>query len=86
MALDTEDVDTSEPQATENKNIQVEKESLTNLDDNSQLDESLLTEDNGDNPLGIIIEPSQTNQEPFNTIPLGHNVQIKGPRIQAKKV
>ena len=57
--------DTSEPKATGTNIIQVEKEFLTDLEDNSQLDESLMTEDNGDNPLGIIIEPSEERQEPL---------------------
>ena len=31
---------------------------LTGLNDKSQLDESSINEDNGENPLGIVIEPS----------------------------
>ncbi len=57
--------DTSEPMATENNIIQVEKELLTDLEDNSQLDESLIKEDSGDNPLGIVIESSEVSQEPL---------------------
>ncbi len=57
--------DTSEPKATENNNIQLEKEFLEDVEDNSQLEESLITEDNGDNPLGIVIEPSEGVQEPL---------------------
>ena len=35
-----------------------ETESLTNQEDKSPLDEPSILEDNGDNPLGIVIEPS----------------------------
>ena len=42
----------------ENTNLLVEKELLTDLEDNSQLDDSPITEDSGANPLGIIIESS----------------------------
>ena len=55
--------DTSELTTIENDNIQLEKELQTDLEDNFQLDESLMTEDNGDNPLGIVIEPSEASQE-----------------------
>ena len=55
--------DTSEPIATDNNYFQAEKELLSDLEDDSQLDESLMREDNGDNPLGIVIEPSEISQE-----------------------
>ena len=57
--------DTSKPIATENNNLQVENKSQADLEDNSQLDESLSTGDNGDNPLGIVIEPSELIQDPL---------------------
>ena len=57
--------DTSETIATEQSNIQVEKELLTISEDNSYLDEPLMTEDDGHNPLGIVIEPSEVKQEPL---------------------
>ena len=57
--------ETNEPISTENKNIQLEKESLTDIGNNSQLDESIITEDNGYNPLGIVIERSEEGQEPL---------------------
>ncbi len=57
--------DTSEPNAAEKKNIQIEKDFLTDPEDNSQLDQTLMTEGNGDNPLGIVIEPSEVIQEPL---------------------
>ncbi len=41
------------------QNIPKEEELVKNEIDNSQLDEPSLQEDNGDNPLGIIIEPSE---------------------------
>ena len=50
--------DTRERIANENNNLLVEKDLLTDLQDNSQLDESLIFGDNGDNPLGIVIEQS----------------------------
>ena len=51
---------TSERIANENTNllIESESESLTDLEDMPLLDESSIMEDNGDNPLGIVIEPS----------------------------
>ena len=72
--------DTSEPQSTENNNLQKEEEFLGDVEDNPQLDKSivpedngdnpqmdksLVPEDNGDNPLGIVIEPSELIQEPL---------------------
>ena len=59
--------DSTEPKASENNNIKLEKEYLTDVEDNSQLDKSLIAEDNGDNPLGIVIEPSEAIQEPLVT-------------------
>ena len=50
--------DTSERSANENNNLLPERGSLKDLSDKAQLDESFILEDNGDNPLGIIIEPS----------------------------
>ncbi len=50
--------DTSESVVIENINFSGETKLLTGLEDNSQLDESQISEDNGDNPLGIVIEPS----------------------------
>ena len=50
--------DTSESGAFENNDILVENELSTDLEDKSQLDELSINEDNGDNPLGIVIEPS----------------------------
>ena len=42
----------------ENNNLLVETELITDLEDNIQSDELNITEDNGDNPLGIVIEPA----------------------------
>ena len=50
--------DTTERIANENNNPLAETELLTDLQDKPQFDESLILEDNGDNPLGIVIEPS----------------------------
>ena len=48
---------TSESIANEKNNLSVETDLLKAIDENSQLDDSLIAEDNGDNPLGIVIEP-----------------------------
>ena len=52
--------DTSEKIASEDNNLLTESESefLTDQEDKSLLDEPSILEDNGDNPLGIVIEPS----------------------------
>ena len=67
--------DTSKGKSNEKDNLLPEEELLTNLKDRSQVDESSILEDNGDNPLGIVIEPSlpevseqilpEINEEPF---------------------
>ena len=49
---------TSESITNEKINLSVETDLLKEIDENSQLDDSLIAEDNGDNPLGIVIEPS----------------------------
>ena len=50
--------DTSKNITIENKNVFVETELIEDRDDDYQLDQSMITEDNGDNPLGIVIQPS----------------------------
>ena len=50
--------DTRKGKANEKNNLLLEAELLTDLKDKSQLDESSVLEDNGNNPLGIVIEPS----------------------------
>ena len=52
--------DTSEKIASEDNNLLTESESelLTDQKDKSIFDEPSILEDNGDNPLGIVIEPS----------------------------
>tara|TARA_Y100001968_G_C19234674_1_gene656269 strand:- start:34 stop:492 length:459 start_codon:yes stop_codon:yes gene_type:complete len=50
--------DTSESISTENNYLFEETELITDQKENSQLDESPIDEDNGDNPLGIVIQPS----------------------------
>ena len=54
--------DKSERIASEDNNLLTESESklLTDQEDKSLLDEPSISEDNGDNPLGIVIEPSLT--------------------------
>ena len=42
----------------ENNNLLVETELIKDLEDNIQSDELNINEDNGDNPLGIVIEPA----------------------------
>ena len=44
--------------ANENSNLLLKKELISDLQEKSQLDQSSITDDNGDNPLGIVIEPS----------------------------
>ncbi len=44
----------------ENKIIDGETELEVDIEDESKLDQSPLTEDNGDNPLGIVIQPSSS--------------------------
>ena len=50
--------ETSKEKANEKNNLLPEVELLTDQKDNTQLDESSILEDNGDNPLGIIIQPT----------------------------
>ena len=50
--------DNSERIASEDNNLLTELELLTDQKDKSLLDEPSILEDNGDNPLGIVIEPS----------------------------
>ena len=73
--------DTSERIASEDNNLLTESESesesesdfLTNQEDKSLFDEPSILEDNGDNPLGIIIEPSlpEVSEENLPEITLG---------------
>ena len=66
---------TSESIANEKNNLSAQTDLLKEIDKNSQLDDSLIAEDNGDNPLGIVIEPSlsevskktlpEISEEPF---------------------
>ena len=50
--------DTSEKIASEDNNLLTESEFLTDQEDKSLFNETSILEDNGDNPLGIVIEPS----------------------------
>ena len=50
--------DTSEKIPSEDNNLLTESEFLTDQEDKSLFDKSSILEDNGDNPLGIVIEPS----------------------------
>ena len=50
--------DTSEKIASEDNNLLMESELMTDQEDKSFFDDSSILEDNGDNPLGIVIEPS----------------------------
>ena len=50
--------DTSERIASENINLLRESEFFIDEEDKSLLDESSILEDNGENPLGIVVEPS----------------------------
>ena len=50
--------DTSEKISSEDNNLLTESEFLTDQEDKSLFDEPSILEDKGDNPLGIVIEPS----------------------------
>ena len=50
--------DTSEKIASEDNNLLIESEFLKDQEDKSLFDKPSILEDNGDNPLGIVIEPS----------------------------
>ena len=50
--------DTSEKISSEDNNLLTESEFLTDQEDKSLFDKPSILEDNGDNPLGIVIEPS----------------------------
>ena len=50
--------DTSEKIASEDNNLLTESEFLTDQEDKALFDKPSILEDNGDNPLGIVIEPS----------------------------
>ena len=65
--------DTSERIASEDNNLLSESEFLTDQEDKSLFDEPSILEDNGDNPLGIVIEPSlsEISQETLPDISVG---------------
>ena len=50
--------DTSEKISSEDNNLLTESEFLTDQEDKSLFGKPSILEDNGDNPLGIVIEPS----------------------------
>ena len=50
--------DNSKKITNENKNVFEETEFRVDRDEDSLLDQSTIIEDNGDNPLGIVIQPS----------------------------
>ena len=65
--------DTSERIVSEDNNLLTESGSLTDQEDKSLFDEPSIVEDNGDNPLGIVIEPSlpKVSEENFPEPSLG---------------
>ena len=65
--------DKSERISSEDNNLLTESELLTNEQDKSFLDEPSIQEENGDNPLGIVIEPSlpEVSEENLPEISLG---------------
>ena len=65
--------DTSERIANEENNFLTESESLTDQEDKSLFDEPSSLDDNGENPLGIVIEPSlsEVSEENLPEIILG---------------
>tara|TARA_B100001250_G_scaffold400054_1_gene410153 strand:- start:979 stop:1437 length:459 start_codon:yes stop_codon:yes gene_type:complete len=62
---------TNETIASENIKPLEEYELTIDLEQNSLLDDSSMTEDNGDNPLGIVIEPSLTEVSEENLSLIG---------------
>tara|TARA_Y100001968_G_scaffold308496_1_gene327320 strand:+ start:3095 stop:3547 length:453 start_codon:yes stop_codon:yes gene_type:complete len=62
--------DTSEKKPSENNNLISEAEFSADLKSNSKLDESSIPEDSGNNPLGIVIEPtlSEVRENKFPVI------------------
>ncbi len=65
--------DKSKRISSEENNLLTESELLTNEEDKSLLEESSILEDNGDNPLGIVIEPSlpEVSEENLPEISIG---------------
>ena len=65
--------DKSERISSEDNNLLTESELLTNEQDKSFLDEPSIQEENGENPLGIVIEPSlpEVSEENLPEISLG---------------
>ena len=65
--------DKNERIAIEDNNLLTESELLTDQEDKSLLDDPSILEDNGDNPLGIVIEPSlpEISEENLPEISLG---------------
>ena len=65
--------DTSEKNSSEDNNLLTESEFLTDQEDKSLFDEPSILEDNGDNPLGIVIEPSlpEVSEENLPEISVG---------------
>ena len=65
--------DTSERIASEDNNLLTESELLIDQEDKSLLDEPSILEDKGDNPLGIVIEPSlpEVSEENLPEISVG---------------
>ena len=65
--------DKSERIASEDNNLLTESKLLTDQEEKSLLDEPFISEDNGDNPLGIVIEPSspEVSEEKLPELSLG---------------
>ena len=65
--------DTSEKISSEDNNLLTESEFLTDQEDKSLFDKPSILEDNGDNPLGIVIEPSlpEVSEENLPEISVG---------------
>ncbi len=70
--------DNSERIASEDNNLLTESELLIDQEDKSLLDEPSILEDNGDNPLGIVSEPSspeviEENLPKISEVPLDND-------------
>ena len=70
--------DTNERIASEDNSLLTESELLTDQEDKSLFEEPSILEDNGENPLGIVIEPSlpalsEENLSEINLVPLDND-------------
>ena len=77
--------DTRASDGYEKNNLLVEKQLLTDLKGSSQLDELRISEDNGDNPLGIVIEPSSKDISENNLPDIAEEPLVKNDNVFSTK-